>query len=382
MSLDQRPTTLTFAFTPEQDQLRSAVRAFVAARSSESEIRRVVSDDANDAMTAATSIWMGLATLGVAGILLPERAGGVGGGIVDVMVVCEELGRGLVPCPFLASAVSATALLVELDDDAALARWGPSLADGSVVATVVAGSDTGLLTDAPSIRASERDGIWYLDGEVKFVLDANASHLFIVPARTRSGVCVFAIAPEAAGVKRRALPTLDATRPQSVVSFVGAPAERLKGNVNQALERSADIACVALAAEQVGGARRLLDMAVEYATVREQFGRPIGSFQAIKLKCSEMLLDLEPALSTVYAAGWALEGGLTSASELSSTAKALASQAHYRCAAECIQVHGGIGFTWEHPAHLYFKRAVASQALFGSPGRHRARIADLLGLGR
>jgi alkylation response protein AidB-like acyl-CoA dehydrogenase len=272
-----------------------------------------------------------------------------------------------------------------------MARWVPGIADGSTIATLavteVSGSWDAASVTTKAVPTGER---YALTGEKLFVLDGHVSDLLLVVALAPAGPSLFAVEPPSEGLTRAKMTTLDATRTQAGIQFAATPATLIgtAGGAAGPLERTLDFAAAALAAEQAGGARRVLEMAVGYAQVREQFGRPIGSFQAIKHKCADMLLAVESATSAAYAAGWAIDAAASDPADgaanievgvLASLAKAYCSEAYHQCAAENVQVHGGIGFTWEHPAHLYYKRAKSSEILFGTPRHHRARLADRLG---
>ncbi|MGW0582397.1 acyl-CoA dehydrogenase family protein, partial [Streptomyces sp. NPDC002920] len=224
---------------------------------------------------------------------------------------------------------------------------------------------------------------WRLTGAKTYVPDGHVADLLLVAARTPSGVSLFAVAADAPGLTRTTLPTLDQTRGQARVEFTGTPARLLgaEGTAWPVLERTLATAAVLLAAEQVGGAAAALDGAVEYAKIREQYGRPIGSFQGIKHKCADMLMEIESARSAAYGGLWALDAGDEAEIAVASAlARVCCSEAFTRVAADAIQVHGGIGFTWEHPAHLYFKRAKSTETLLGTPSYHRELLAARLGI--
>jgi alkylation response protein AidB-like acyl-CoA dehydrogenase len=269
----------------------------------------------------------------------------------------------------------------------------PGIADGSTIAALAVTEASGSwdAADVTTEAVESGDG-FALTGEKLFVLDGHVAGLLLVVAQTPEGPSLFAVeAGDATGLTREKMPTLDATRTQARITFDGTPATLVgtAGGASGPLERTLDLAAAALAAEQAGGARRVLEMAVEYAGVREQFGRPIGSFQAIKHKCADMLLAAESATSAAYAAGWAVDAAAADPTDsaadaevgvLASLAKAYCSEAYYQCAAENIQIHGGIGFTWEHPAHLYLKRAKSSQVLLGDSDFHRQQLADRIGI--
>ena len=368
-----------FAFGPEHDELRATVRRFLSDRSPEAEVRRLMETESG----YDPAVWQQLAHLGLTGLLVPEHHGGAGSGCVELQIVCEEMGRALLCAPFLSSAVLATSALVHAGDEATQARYLPGLADGSVIGTLAVTEESGSWRAEDTATRAEADGTggFILTGEKLFVLDGAVADLLLVLARTDAGPGLFAVAAGAPGLAREPMATLDATRKQARITLAATPAVPVaRGEDAAALETALDVAAAALAAEQAGGARRVLEMAVEYAKVREQFGRPIGSYQAIKHKCADMLLEVESATSAAYAAGWAVDARSPEVGVLASLAKAYCSEAYYRCAAENIQVHGGIGFTWEHPAHLYFKRATSTQVLLGSPTYHRELLATRLGI--
>jgi alkylation response protein AidB-like acyl-CoA dehydrogenase len=366
-----------FEFSPEHGELRAGVRRFLAERSPEAEVRRLMETaDGYD-----TQVWDLMAGgLGLQGLLIPERFGGAGAGLVELQIACEEMGRALLCAPFLSSAVLATSVLLNAGDEDAEQRYLPGLADGTTIGTVALDEESGDgALDTGAVRRGDR---YLITGEKLFVLDGVLADLVLVVAGTDRGTSLFAVPAGAAGLEREAMTTLDATRKQARVRFADTPGVLVghEGGAADAVAAALDVAVAALSAEQVGGARRVLEMAVDYAKIREQFGRPIGSFQAIKHKCADMLVDVESATSAAYAAGWAADQGDDEAGLLANLAKSFCSEAFYRCAAENIQIHGGIGFTWEHPAHLYFKRATSTRLLFGSPRRHRDLLARRLGI--
>jgi len=232
------------------------------------------------------------------------------------------------------------------------------------------------------MEAMKKGDGWVLNGTKSFVLDGATASLILVAARTGKGVSLFGVEGDASGLTRTALSTMDQTRKQAKLEFNGTPARLIgtEGDGWKTLSTVLDLAAVALAAEQVGGAQKVLDMSVEYAKVRIQFGRPIGSFQAIKHKCADMLLEVESAKSAAYYGMWCASEMNDELPSVASLAKAYCSEAYFHSAAENIQIHGGIGFTWEHPAHLYFKRAKSSELLFGDPTYHRELLAQRIGI--
>jgi alkylation response protein AidB-like acyl-CoA dehydrogenase len=321
--------------------------------------------------------------IGLCGLSLPERYGGSGYSRADRAAALHEMGRCLLPSPFLASAVLAAETLLASGDEDVLASVLPGLAAGTTLAAVAYQETPG--GDGRPVRAV-RDGTgWLLTGSRSFVLDGGQADLILVPAGTESGSALFAVdAACARGLSRRPMRTLDPSRPQARLDFAATPG-RLAGPVGagaHAVREGLAHATIALAAEQVGGAERCLEAAVEYAGMRRQFGRPIGSFQAIKHKCADLLILVESARSAArYAAsvssGPGADEDLYAAAAL---AGAYCSTAYFTVAAENIQIHGGIGFNWEHHAHLYFRRAKASEVMFGTPAEHRAVLARHLGL--
>jgi alkylation response protein AidB-like acyl-CoA dehydrogenase len=329
-------------------------------------------------------LWAVLAgDIGLCGLSLPERYGGSGYSRADRAAALHEMGRCLLPSPFLASAVLAAETLLATGDEDVLAGVLPGLAAGTTLAAVAYQETPG--GDGRPVRAVRDGTSWLLTGSRSFVLDGGQADLILVPAGTESGTALFAVdAAAAPGLSRRPMRTLDPSRPQARLDFAATPG-RLAGAVGagaHAVRQGLAHATIALAAEQVGGAERCLEAAVEYAGMRRQFGRPIGSFQAIKHKCADLLILVESARSAArYAAS--VSSSPESDEDLyaaAALAGAYCSTAYFTVAAENIQIHGGIGFTWEHHAHLYFRRAKASEVMFGTPVEHRAALARHLGL--
>jgi alkylation response protein AidB-like acyl-CoA dehydrogenase len=364
----------------ERHELRETVRSFLGKYSPEFEVRRMMaSEEGFD-----RAVWHRMADeLGVQGLAVPAEYGGSGYGLSELQVVLEELGRALAPVPFLSSAVLATSLLLASGDTTANKEYLPELCAGTRIATAaVTEGGAGWGTDNWQCSAISAVEGYLLTGQKSFVPDAQAADLLLVVANTDQGPALFAIAAAAAGVSVAAPENLDATRRLSRVRLDAAPG-RLLGPLGAGagiVRRAMVPAAAGLAAEQVGGARRALELAVEYAKVRKQFGRLIGSFQAIKQKCAEVLLAVESATSAAYAAGSAVDQGSSDSAELAYLALAQCSEAYIFAATENIEVHGGIGFTWEHPAHLYYKRAIASSVLLGTAASHRERVLAELGL--
>lgn len=371
----------TASYGDEHEDLRRTVRRFLADKSPEAEVRRLMETESG----YDESVWEQMAAqLGLQSLIIPERHHGSGFGYVELTIVLEEMGRVLLCGPYFSTVALAVNLLLVIGDEEANARYLPGIATGTTIATVALAESSGRWdVDGVTLEASVVDSVWRLTGEKLYVLDGTVADLVLVVARTPAGPSVFAVERGAEGFTSVALSTMDQTRKQGRLVFVDTPASLVgvEGQGSTAVPMMLDRAAVALAAEQVGGAQRVLDMAVDYAKTREQFGRPIGSFQAIKHRCADMLVEVESARSTVYYAAQAATEGNDELPVLASLAKAYCSDAYFHGAAANIQIHGGIGFTWEHPAHLYLKRAKSSELLFGDADYHRELLADRLGIG-
>ena len=371
---------MNFAFSDEQEELRAAVRRFLAEKSPETEVRRLM--DTTEGYDPA--VWSQMADqLGLQSLTIPEEFGGSGFTYVELLVVLEEMGAALLCAPFFSSvALAANALLTSGDDESKKA-YLPGIALGETIATLAITEDNGRwdFGGIELVAAKKGDG-WTLNGHKMYVIDGHTANLMVVAARTPAGVTLFAVQDDAPGLTRTPLPTMDQTRKQARLEFSDAPAALIgtDGGAEAGLSKTLDLAAVALAAEQVGGAQHVLDASVEYAKTRIQFGRPIGSFQAIKHKCADMLLEVESAKSAAYYAAWAAAEDSDELPVVASLAKSYCSEAYFHAAAENIQIHGGIGFTWEHPAHLYFKRAKSSELLLGDPSYHRELLAQRIGI--
>jgi len=369
---------MSSALTTEQTDLKEMVREFLAANFPESAVRAVMSTEVG----FDENLWMKLAELGLPGLLVPEQLGGSGGTFADLAAVMEPMGAALLCAPYLSSAVLAvTALLAA--NDSAQERFLPRIADGSSPATMAV-PELGPATraaDAAGVAASRSDGAWRLSGVCPTVLDGMAASIILVPATTPTGLALFAVDPTNPGIARVSLNVLDETRKMARIELRSAEAILVSDpdRAQSIIARSIDLATAALSIEQVGAAGACMNMAVEYARTRKQFGRTIGSFQAIKHKCADMLIEVESAYSTAMVAVGAADGD--DLALMGSLAKASCSDALTFVARENIQIHGGIGFTWEHPAHLYYRRAHSSSLLFGDPTYQRRRAAEILGLG-
>jgi alkylation response protein AidB-like acyl-CoA dehydrogenase len=364
----------------EQQELRESVRRFLADRAPLPRVRELMeTDDAAD-----PEVWRQAGVqLGLQGIAIPEEYGGSGFSFAEQAIVLEELGSALYTGPYLASAVFAATALLSSADEQAKRDFLPGIASGETVATLAFTEDNGSWEpDAIRLSATKNGSGWRLDGHKSFVLDGHTADLVLVAAATDAGLSLFAADAGAAGLTRKPLATLDQTRKLARLEFDGVAARLIgsPGDAAAVLDRVLDVAAIALAAEQLGGAQRALDMAVQYAKIRHQFGRPIGSFQAIKHRCADLLLEVESLRSAVSYGAAAVAADSDEIPVVASLAKAYGSEVYFHVAAENIQIHGGIGFTWEHDAHLYFKRAKSSELFLGDGTYHRERLAQRIGL--
>lgn len=371
---------MNFAFSEDQEALRKVVRDFLNAKSSEEAVRELM--DTEDGYDAA--VWSQMAEqMGLQGLVIPEEFGGSGYSFVELIVVLEEMGRRLLCAPYFSTVVLGAQSLMHSGDDSAKADYLPGIASGETIATLAFTEENGRWDEsAVTATASKSGDDWAISGTKMYVLDGHVANLIITAARTDAGISLFAVDGNADGLTRTALSTMDQTRKQAKLEFNNVVGRLIgtDGGGWDVLSRVLDLAAVALAAEQVGGGQEVLESAVQYAKDRVQFGRPIGSFQAIKHKCADMLLEVESAKSAAYYAGWCASELNDELPSVASLAKAYCSEAYFHAAAENIQIHGGIGFTWEHPAHLYFKRAKSSELLFGDPTYHRELLAQRIGI--
>ncbi len=373
---------MNFAFSEEQEELRRYARQWLSERAPSKSVRRLMETDEG----FDRSQWSEIAEMGWQAMAIPEEYGGAGFGFLELVVLLEEQGAALFPSPFFSTVVLAANALLVAGSEAQKQEYLPHIAAGELVATLAATEPNGRWDESgvEAVATAGKDG-WQISGTKSFVIDGHTADLLIVAARTGQGVSLFLVPGDAAGVSRTRLETMDMTRKQARVELadVVVPTEALLGADGSGwttVERVHESAAVALAAEQVGGAQKCLDMAVAYAKDRHQFGRPIGSFQSIKHKCADMLVQVESAKAAAYYAGWAVSEGNDEVPMVAPLAKSYCSEAYFQCASENIQIHGGIGFTWEHDAHLYFKRAKSSELMFGSPSAHRKVLAQRLGL--
>ena len=362
----------------EADDLRGAVREFLKATSPSSRVRDLMTTE----MGYDEVVWQQMAEqLGLHGIAVPDHYGGAGAGIRELSVVFEEMGAALLCSPFFSTVAMAIPAIVTSGDQQAMEDYLPSLADGTSTATLVLNERFDAWDPAAVTLTAQRDGgTFRVTGEAAVVLDGHTADLVLVAATSGSGISLLAIAADADGMKREPLATLDRTRKLARISFDNADARLIgeDGAAADGLARTYDLAVVALAAEQVGAAQRCLDMAVDYAKERIQFGRAIGSFQAVKHRCADMLVLVEGARSAAVHAAEAAEG--IDLSIAASVAKMACSEAFLHIALDCMRIHGGIGFTWDHPAHVYFRRAASSQLLLGGPAVSHERLLERMGI--
>jgi alkylation response protein AidB-like acyl-CoA dehydrogenase len=377
---------MDIGFTEEQEMLRDSARRFFESECTSQFVRARMAEP-----TAVTDeFWQKLAEQGWLGIVYPEAEGGSGLGLVDLVVLMEEMGRAVMPGPFLSTVLLGGAVIAEAGAPAQRRQWLPHIVAGGAKAAL-AWTEPNLRWDAAGItlRAREAAGDFTLSGSKLFVGDAHLADIVVVAARTRDGstmedgVSLFLVPKATPGLTITVLPTIDETRKLCEVRLdnVAVPAGGLLGEIHQgwaSLSRVISRATVALAAEMCGGAQQVLDMTVAYAKMRVAFGKPIGSYQGVKHQAADMLVALENAKSLTYYAAWAFDQGLDEAPLAVSMAKAAASDMSRKVAGAGIQLHGGIGMTWEHDLQLYFKRAKASEVAFGDATWHRERVAQLM----
>lgn len=363
-----------YRFTDEQNQLRDAVRKFSAEHFSEEKIRELMEADP----PYDPKVWARLGgELGVLGLSVPEADGGVGGTLVDQAVAIEELGARLACGPLFGTVYLAIPALVAAGSGAVRDELLGDLMEGTRTAAVAVADQAGVFDPEAVTVTASADA---LSGMVTQVVDAGIADVLLVAARGSDGVALYAVDTTAAGVQRTPLATLDLTRSAANVTLTDAPARVIAGpdETARVLNHALQVGAALLGVEQVGAAQHLLDLSVEYAKSRLQFGRPIGSFQAVKHRLANLLVDVEHARSAAYHAIWALADGSDDPALATSIAQAVCSSALTHVATDTIQVHGGIGFTWEHQAHLYYKRATTDAVLLGSAEQHRDRVAAMV----
>ena len=383
---------MDFGLSKEQEMLRASARKFLEAECPSSVVRAAM-----ESPTAhVPALWRQIAELGWLGVLVPEQHGGVGGSFLDMSVFLEEMGRALLPGPYFATAILGALAVREAGSHTQQARIFPAVARGDLRMTLALGKADDR-TDAAGVAFAARPrGCGYvLSGEQPFVMDAHVADTIVVAARTcpsdtgeaatsagrSEGETLFLIDARAPGVEIAALETVDMTRRLCTVRLRDVPIEAAgvlgaPGTGRRVVRRILDHALVAIAIELVGTGQRALDMSIAYAKERVQFGRPIGSFQAVKHACVDMMVAVETARSLAYYAAWAVSENTPDAGNAAAMAKACCSDMGKTVTSQAIQVHGGIGFTWEHDLHLYHRRALASEAAFGAAPVHREAVAQ------
>jgi alkylation response protein AidB-like acyl-CoA dehydrogenase len=370
------PRRIQFGFTEEQEEFRETVKRFLKDKSPATAVRRLMeTDEGYD-----PAVWRALSTeLGLPGVHIPEEYGGAGFGMVELCIVMEEFGRALLCAPYFSAAVLAANAIMNAGDEEQKASLLPSIASGEKLATLALTELAGDWDPAKIELTARPDGDGYiLDGVKNYVTDGHIAELLIAAGRApgssgREGLALFTIDGDSTGVERRLLKSMDPTRKIAHVDFRGAHA-RLLGSLDRgadAIERTLDQAAVAFANEMIGGAQSLFDSTIDYIKMRVQFGRTIGSFQAIKHRCADLLVELELAKSAAYYAAQAAAAENPEWPAMANMAKAAASEAYLRAAIEAIQFRGGIGFTWDNDTHLWFKRAKSSEVFLGQPAYHR-----------
>jgi alkylation response protein AidB-like acyl-CoA dehydrogenase len=378
---------MDFGFSEEQEMLRSSARDFLAKEAPMTYVRKMMEDEVG----FTGDLWKKMADLGWMGLILPEDYGGSGLDFVDLVVVLEEMGRVVLPGPFFSTVVLGGVALLEGGSDALKQALLPKLATGDLKVTLAQLEPSGRWdADGIQLAAKANGGGFVLSGSKLFVPDAHVADQMVVAARTpgskgADGISLFLVDARAPGITTTQLKTMDQTRRlgEVVLKDVRVPADRVLGTVGGGwalLDRVVDRGKVGLCAEMCGGAQRVLEMSVDYAKVREQFGKPIGSFQAIQHKCANMLVEVESSKSVTYYAAWAVANDVAEAPLAAAMAKAYCSDAYRHVSGEGIQIHGGIGFTWEHDMHIYFKRAKSSEVTFGDATWNRELVAQHINL--
>ncbi len=375
---------MDFGFSEEQEMLRDAAKRFLADNCSTKFVRQMMADPtAHD-----RQFWRKIVDLGWPGLLIPEKYAGQGGTFLDMTVIAEEVGKALIPGPFFASALLGAPIVLEGGSEEQKSEFLPKMAKGEYIATVAIAEASGRFdAGGVELKAARKGADYVLSGEKFFVPDAHVADCIVTAARSsgsgESGMTLLMVPAKEKGVIVTQLKTVDMTRRLCHVKFdnVAVPGANRLGNEGEGwpiLRHILDIATAALSAEMVGTAQKALDMAVDYAKTRVQFGKPIGAFQAVKHKCVDMMVAVENARSLTYYACWTVDERLPEAATAVAMAKAYASDMAKNVTSEAIQVHGGIGFTWEHDMHLYHRRALAGEANFGNAPIHRETVAKSL----
>lgn len=366
---------MKFSFSDEQEEFRTILRRFLDAKSPTAEVRRLMDTE----LGYDPVVWRQMSQeLALTALHVPEEYGGAGFGVAELAVAAEEMGRALLCAPFFGSTVLATTAILEAGSEEQKRELLPKLAAGETVAALAAAEPGGAWAGDAIGMAASRDGDGYtLSGVKSYVLDGMSASLLVVAARLPDGeLALFTVPADAAGVARRPLRALDPTRKLARIDFDQAQATLLGGGAGgaDAYERMFDVACICLANEMSGGAERLREDALEYVSMRMQFGRSIASFQVTKHKAADMLLDVELAKAAGYSAATAYDDGDEGARAFASLAKASASDAYMQTAIHAVQMHGGIGFTFDNDTQLWFKRAKSSEVFLGDSNWHRERM--------
>lgn len=377
---------MRFSFTPEQDEFRTSLRRALESRSPAKEVRRQMATEQGFDREGWTKLNQ---EMGLTAVHIPEAYGGAGFGYGELGIVLEEMGRSLLCAPFFSTAVLATTTILNAGTEADKKALLPKIAAGDVTATLAFSEDSGLNDAASVAMTATPSGSGYrLDGTKSFVLDGHTADLIVVLARKpgskgEEGLSFFTVDGKAAGLERRPLKTMDETRKLARLTFKGVEARLLgvEGAAAAAFTKTLQQVIVCLANEMVGGAERLREDALAYVQMRMQFGRALSSFQTMKHKAADMLVDVELAKSAAYYAAAALDESDPEVPMLASLAKASASEAYLQTAIHAVQMHGGIGFTWDNDTHLWFKRAKSSEVLFGDANQHRETMMQNWGVG-
>lgn len=359
----------------ERTALRDAVTRLLADRSTEADVRRTM----ETASGYDEALWAQLSDMGVAGLVIEEAYGGAGAGPLELENVMEAAGASLLCAPLLGSSVLAAGLLQGLDDAEAKARLLPGMAAGTTLAAAALTGDAGSWSPEGVAVSASAGGA--LSGLASYVLHGQNAGVLLVLAHAPDGLAVFEVAPDAAGVEIAALPTFDHTLRLARITFEETPARRLQGAAWPAVQAALDLALVALAGDQAGGAQRCLAFTVDYAKTRFQFGRAIGSFQAIKHILADMYVSATLARSNCYYGAWALASGAAELPVAAATARVSATTAFQHCSKNNIQVHGGMGFTWAFDCHLYYRRSNNLALALGSLSTWEAELIDRMSAG-
>lgn len=379
---------MDFGFSQEQEMLRATARKFLENECPSTVVRKMMDDPAG----TTPELWQKLAEQGWLGLIYPEAYGGVGLGFVDLTVLMEEMGRVVLPGPYFSTVLLGGLTILEAGSEGQKKEWLTKISSGEAKVTL-AWTEPNARWDAEGVTVSAKKagGGFVLAGTKLFVPDAHTADALVIAARTtdgrraEEGVSLFLVPKTARGLEVKLLPTMDQTRKLCEVTLkdVAVAAEALVGERDRGwepLSRVIDRATVALCAEMCGGAQKVLEMTTEYAKIRVAFGKPIGGYQGVKHRLADVLVDVENAKSITYYAAWAVDERAAEAPLAVAMAKAYVSDAYRKVAAAGIQLHGGIGFTWEHDMHLYFKRAKGSEFTFGDATYHRERVAQLIPL--